>query len=89
MLVITQDPERRCRTFAEDARMAWPVLWDESTVCPASEPAGVICSDGTWEGLTPGATYTPSEVVTPLQHWERRAELRAVGALDICVDSLG
>src|SRR5450631_974556 len=41
------------------------VAADESTVCPASEPAGVTCSDGTLEGLTPGATYTASEVVTP------------------------
>jgi GDSL-like Lipase/Acylhydrolase family len=41
------------------------VAADESTVCPASEPAGVICSDGTLEGLTTGATYTASEVVTP------------------------
>jgi hypothetical protein len=41
------------------------VAADESTVCPATEPSGVTCSDGTLEGLTPGATYAASEVVTP------------------------
>jgi hypothetical protein len=38
---------------------------DGTTVCPATEPTGVTCADGALDALTPAATYTVTEIVSP------------------------
>jgi len=40
---------------------------DGTTVCPAKEPAGIHCTDGSIDGLRAGQTYTATEVKPPAQ----------------------
>jgi alpha-tubulin suppressor-like RCC1 family protein len=51
-----------------------------TVICPATEPAGVTCTAGAIQGLTPGSTYTVSEVETPIGYATLPAQTFTAGA---------